>query len=83
MFRSNFDDFSGPGYHQSKPGEGKVDNRAQMTRFCNRNIPRQFRVQFLSFVISVVENCFGRVLTTFSGPSPTRVGKVENRDRMT
>ena len=71
MFWSNLDDFSGAGYHQSGPGEGKVDNQAWMTRFCNRNIPRQFRVQFLSFVVSVAENSFGRVLTTFLGPSPT------------
>jgi len=40
-------------------------------------------VQFLSFVISVAEDCFGRVLTTFSVLSPTRAGKVENRAWMT
>jgi len=54
-----------------------------MTRFCTWNIPTLFGLKFLSSVVSIAENCFGRVMTTFSGSSPTRVGKVENRAWMT
>jgi len=54
-----------------------------MTRFCTRNIPTLFGLQFLSSVVSVAKNCFGRVLTTFSGLSPTRTGKAESRVRKT
>jgi len=51
MFRSNFDDFSEPG----TTGVAKVENRAQMTTFGTRNIPTQFVVQFLSFLVRTVE----------------------------
>jgi len=53
-----------------------------MTQFCTRNIPTLFGMQFLSFVASVAENCFGRILTTFPGPG-TGAEKVENRARKT
>ena len=75
----SFDDFSGPG----TTGVGKVENKAQMTRFSARNITTLFGVQFLSFRISTTKPCFGRILTTFPGSSPTGAGKVENRARMT
>jgi len=48
-----------------------------MTRFCTRNISTLFGVQFLSFAISMAEKCFGRILTTFSGPSPTEHPKLK------
>jgi len=70
MFRSSFDDFSGPG----TTGAGKVENRAQITRFSARNIPTLFGVQFLSFSISTTKQCFGPVLTTFPGPGTTGTG---------
>ena len=44
---------------------GKVENEAQKTQFCTRNILTIFRVQFLLFLVSTVEKCFGLVLTTF------------------
>jgi len=40
-------------------------------------------MQLLSFVVSVAENSFGRILTTFSVPSPAGAGKVENPAQMT
>jgi len=46
---------------------GKVENRAHMSRFYTWSIPTLFGVQFLSFPVSMVEKCFGRILTTFSG----------------
>jgi len=35
---------------------GKVENRAQMTWFCTKNIPIVFGVQFLTFLVSKGEN---------------------------
>jgi len=51
-------------------GASKVENQAQMTRFCTRNIPMLVRMQFLSFPVTA-EKCFSRILTTFSGPDTT------------
>ena len=45
----------------------------------HQKIPTLFGVQFLSFVISMAEKCFGRFLTTFSSPSTIGAGIVENR----
>jgi len=67
MFRSSFDDFSGP----STTGAGKVEKRPEMTRFTARNIPTLFWVQFLSFPMSTAKQCFGPILTTFPGPGTT------------
>jgi len=53
--------FPGPG----TTGAGKVENWALMTRFCTRNILTLFGVQFLLFSVSMIEKCFGRILTTF------------------
>jgi len=61
---------------------GKVENPAQMTRFCTQNIPTMFGVQFL-FLLSVQLKHFCRVLTAFLLPKPTRVGKVENQTQIT
>jgi len=79
MFRSNFDDFSRLGYLRSNPEVGTIEDEGRMTRFCSRNIPTEFGVQFLSFAVSTGEKCLGRILTTFSSPSTTRAGKDENR----
>jgi len=57
---------------------GKVENRSRMTQFCNRNIPSQFVVQFISFLVSIVKKWFDRILTTFLGPGTTGARKVEN-----
>jgi len=48
MLWSIREDFSSPG----TTGGGKVENRAQMTRFYAQNIPVLFGVQFLSFSIN-------------------------------
>jgi len=76
MFRSNFDDFSGSEHHRNSPGASKVEKRAGMTPFYTQNIPIVFWVQFSSFLISTVEKCLRRVLTTFLGPDTTRTGQV-------
>ena len=67
IFWSNFDDF----FERKMFSAGKVKNRDQMTWFCTRNIPTRFRVQFLSFPISTVEQCFSWILTTFPGRTPS------------
>jgi len=56
--------FSSPGTTEA----GKVENEAQMTQFCTRNIPILFGVQFLSFGVNTAEKCFDRILTMFFGP---------------
>jgi len=62
---------------------GKVKNRARITRFYTRNIPTLFRVQFLSFPISMAKKCFDRILTTFPAPATTGVAKIENWAQIT
>jgi len=52
----------------------KVENRAQMTWFCTRNIPTLFGVQFSVFPISTAEKCFSRILMTFPGLDTTETG---------
>jgi len=72
--------FSWPGYHQSRSEAGKVENRARMTQFCTQNILTLFGTQFLSFPFSTAKECFGWILTTFSGPGTNGGGKVEKLD---
>ena len=60
---------------------GKVENRSRMTQFCNRNIPSQFVVQFISFLVSIVEKCFDQILITFPDPGTTGARKGENLAR--
>jgi len=36
-----------------------------MTPFCTGNIPTMFGVQFLSFLVSIVEKYFDQILITF------------------
>jgi len=43
----------------------KVENWAQMTRFCTRNILTLFEMKFLSFPLNTGETCFWRILMTF------------------
>ena len=75
MFRSSFDDFSGPGTTST----GKVENRPQMTRFTARNILTLFCGVVLSFPISTAKQCFRPILNTFLGPGTTRacLGKAK------
>jgi len=56
-------------------GACKLENQASMNQFCTQNIPTLFGVQFLSLPVRMAENYFGRILTTFSGPERTKVGK--------
>jgi len=67
----------------STTGATKVENRTKMTTFGTRNIPTHFVVQFLSFPISTVQKCFGRILTTFPDLGTTGAGKVENWTHVT
>ena len=58
-------------------GAGKVENGAQMTQFCVRNIPVLFKVQFLLFLISKSEKCFGQFLMTFLGLGATESSSTQ------
>jgi len=78
MFGSNFDDFFKPGHNQPN----KVENQVHMITFSTGSILTQFGVQFLSFPISTVEKCFGRILTTFPCLGTIKVGKVKIRARL-
>jgi len=51
--------------------------------FGTRNIPTVFGTYVLSFPIPTAENGLRQILTTFSGPGTTGIGKVENRAPMT
>ena len=77
MFRSNFDDFYGPVYHQSKQSWEPDPYDWVLPP----NKPTLFGTHFLSFHIYTAGKCFGQILTTFSGSSTTRVEKVENEAR--
>ena len=74
MYQSNFSDFFVSGHHRNRPRARKVKNRAQMTRFCIRNITKMFGVQFLSFFVSTAEKCFSQILVTFPNLDTTRTG---------
>jgi len=74
MFWSNFDDFFEPGHPLSRPGAGRVENRARMTPFCTWNIPTLFGCCSY-FPVSTTEKCFNQILTTFLGPGTTRAVK--------
>jgi len=82
IFLPNFDDFSMSGHHRNRLGADKVENRAQITSFCTKNIPTMLRVQFLSFPINTAIKYFGQILMTFPGPESTTAGKVENLAQM-
>ena len=62
---------------------GKVENGPWMNWFCTRTIPTLFGVQFLSFLVNTIENCFGRIWMTFPGLDPTGADELQNRSRMT
>jgi len=51
--------------------------------FDSRNIPTLFGTYFLSFVICTGKNGRWQIFTTFSGPSTTAAGRVENWARIT
>jgi len=55
MFRLNIDDFFRSGHHWIRLERGKFENWARMTRFCTRNIPTLFMVQFLLFPVTTAE----------------------------
>jgi len=48
-----------------------------MTRFCTRNMPTLFGVQFLLFRVSTVGKCFRQILKPFLGTNTIDVRKVE------
>jgi len=79
MFLSNFIDFSGPRYHQSrlslKPDSNDLVFHPKHTHgVCGITliVSRQYDWK-----------CLGQILTTFLGPDTTVAGKFENRTRMT
>jgi len=61
---------------------GQVENLVRKTQFCTRNIPTLFEVQFLSFLVSTVEKCFDRVLTTFRVRAPLEQEKLKTGPRL-
>jgi len=73
MCRSNFDDFSRPGYHsrwqswKSEPEDSILHPKHTDT----------LGTQFLSFLVSTVEKCFSRVLTTFWVLAPLEQEKLK------
>ena len=56
---------------------GKVENFAQMTWFCIRNIPTLFVVQFLSSLVSMAEKYFSRIFMTFPDLDTIETGLKE------
>jgi len=77
MFRSNFDEFSGPRHDRSKPRVGKVENRARMTWFCTRNKPTLVWEQILPFSFIMTEKCFDQILMTFPGSKINGAGSKQ------
>ena len=68
MFRSSFDDFSGPGTTRL----GNVENNPKWLSLVPETYPHFFGVQLLPFPISTAKQCFSPISTIFSGQCTTR-----------